>query len=60
MLNTVSIGKDPQDVAIGAGSLWIADVEAGAVFRVDPLTLTPLAKIPVPQAARAIFAFGSV
>jgi YVTN family beta-propeller protein len=49
---TISIGKQLTylptfDIAIGAGAIWVTNFDAGTVVRVDPRTLTVVAKIHV-------------
>jgi class 3 adenylate cyclase/streptogramin lyase/predicted Ser/Thr protein kinase len=41
------IGRDPADVAVGHGSVWVADRARNTVLRVDPRTLRILARVSV-------------
>jgi len=36
---SVSVGLGPAGVAVGAGSVWVADAQSASVTRVDPATL---------------------
>jgi DNA-binding beta-propeller fold protein YncE len=36
---TVDVGQGPLGVAVGGGSVWVADVQSGTVSRVDPATV---------------------
>ena len=42
---TIAIGGLPQDVAVGAGAVWVAD-GTGRVVRIDPETRDVVAKVP--------------
>jgi streptogramin lyase len=35
----VSVGQGPIGVAVGAGSVWVANVKSGSVSRVDPVSM---------------------
>jgi YVTN family beta-propeller protein len=50
--HTISVGKSVSylaslDLALGAGSLWISNFDAGTLVRVDPKTLTVVATIHI-------------
>ncbi|CAN5318776.1 hypothetical protein BH20ACT24_BH20ACT24_11720 [soil metagenome] len=53
---TIGVGADPVDVALGAGSLWVANGGDGTVSRVDPASETVVATVPVGQTPREIVA----
>jgi class 3 adenylate cyclase/DNA-binding beta-propeller fold protein YncE len=35
----VNVASDPVDVAVGGGSVWVADADEGSVREIDPVTL---------------------
>jgi YVTN family beta-propeller protein len=43
----VGVGRGPQAVAVGAGSLWVANTIDGTVSRVDPRRNAVVRTIPV-------------
>src|SRR5262249_12353566 len=43
----IPVGASPGDVAAGDGSLWVANVDARTVTRVDPAKRTVVDTIPV-------------
>jgi YVTN family beta-propeller protein len=45
----VVTGASPQSLAVGGGSLWVANHDAGTVTRIDPETGKVVADIPVPS-----------
>jgi DNA-binding beta-propeller fold protein YncE len=45
----VSTGASPQSLAVGGGSLWVANHDARAVTRIDLASGTVVADIPVPS-----------
>jgi YVTN family beta-propeller protein len=51
---TVTLGGSPAGVAVGEGSVWIADAGTRAVVRVDPATNRVVARIEVGAQPRGI------
>jgi YVTN family beta-propeller protein len=52
VVNTIQIPGDPRGIAVGAGSVWVADYGTegypdGTVSRIDPATNSVIASIPV-------------
>jgi YVTN family beta-propeller protein len=45
----VSTGTSPQSLAVGGGSLWVANHDARTVTRIDPASGKVVADIPVPS-----------
>jgi YVTN family beta-propeller protein len=45
----VSTGASPQSLAVGGGSLWVANHDARTVTRIDPASGKVVADIPVPS-----------
>jgi YVTN family beta-propeller protein len=45
----VTTGASPQGLAVGAGSLWVANHDAGTVTRIDQASGRVVADIPVPS-----------
>jgi YVTN family beta-propeller protein len=43
----VRVGRGPLGVGVGAGSVWVANVQSGTVSRVDPGSVRVAATIPV-------------
>ena len=43
----MSIGRDPADVTVGLGAVWVADRASDSVVRVDPRTLRIRSRIAV-------------
>jgi YVTN family beta-propeller protein len=54
----VTTGASPQSLAIGGGSLWVANHDAGTVTRIDQASGKVLADIPVPSAPHRV-AYGA-
>lgn len=52
----IGVGADPVDVALGAGSVWVANDGDGTVSRVDPGSETVVATVPVGQNPREVVA----
>jgi peptide/nickel transport system substrate-binding protein len=50
----VPVGSSPSDVAVGAGSVWVANYNANSVSRIDPVTHTVEQTIPVDSTPSAI------
>lgn len=51
----IEVGEDPSDIAVGLGSVWVANQGDGTVSRVDPLTGNVTAiDIGAPVAAIAV------
>jgi hypothetical protein len=46
---SVRIGASPQSLAVGGGSLWVANHEAGTVTRIEQASGKTVADIPVPS-----------
>ncbi len=44
---TIPVGKRPSGIAIGFGSVWVANRESGTVSRIDPQTNRVVATIRV-------------
>ncbi len=51
--DTIRVGDDERDMMFGAGSVWLADGDAGSVTRIDPLT-RDLTTFPVAGAALSV------
>ena len=47
VVGQVGVGAQPDGIAFGSGSLWVANVDDQTVSRVDPRTLRTLRTIPV-------------
>ena len=45
-MRTVNVGNGPRAIAVGAGSVWVANNLDGTVSRIDPRTNTVTATIP--------------
>ncbi len=60
IVTSFRVGGYPIDVAVGAGSLWVADNRRGAVLQVDPRTGNVLRIIPAggPDATTQSVAYG--
>ena len=54
----VPVGAQPWGLAVGAGSLWVGHQSDREVWRLDPETGEPTAKVPISDAARGV-GFGS-
>jgi peptide/nickel transport system substrate-binding protein len=50
----IGVGHSPAGVAVGAGSVWVANSGDGTVMRIDPRTDTRVATITVGSAPQAI------
>lgn len=50
----VPVGAQPWGLAVGAGSLWVGHQSDRQVWRVDPETGQPTAKVPISDAARGV------
>jgi streptogramin lyase len=44
---TVDVGQGPIGVAVGGGSVWVANVKSGSVSGVDPVSMRVVATFPV-------------
>jgi peptide/nickel transport system substrate-binding protein len=55
---TIPVGSAPTGVALGAGSVWVANSGDGTVTRIDPSTDKPLATITVGGSPQAIAVAG--
>jgi YVTN family beta-propeller protein len=44
---SVPVGADPDAIALGAGSVWVANLDDETVSRVDPATMKTLRTLPV-------------
>src|SRR5205814_10263955 len=51
---TFAVGGRPTGVAIGAGSVWVADSTDGTVDRIDPVTAKVRAAIPIGGSPQAL------
>jgi len=57
----VRTGASPQSLAVGGGSLWVANHDAGTVSRIDLASGKVVANIPVPsQPHRVAYGAGAV
>jgi YVTN family beta-propeller protein len=50
VLTTIPVGRNPRDLAVGAGSVWVTNASDGTVSRIDPATNTVSATIAVSSA----------
>jgi YVTN family beta-propeller protein len=50
----IDVGNDPEAIAIGDGSVWVADAQDDTVTRIDPQTDAVTGSIPVGGAPSAI------
>jgi DNA-binding beta-propeller fold protein YncE len=58
---SVRIGASPQSLAVGGGSLWVANHEAGTVTRIEQASGKFVADIPVPsEPHRVAYGAGAV
>jgi hypothetical protein len=58
---SVRIGASPQSLAVGGGSLWVANHEAGTVTRIEQASGKFVADIPVPsEPHRVAYSAGAV
>jgi DNA-binding beta-propeller fold protein YncE len=58
---SVSTGASPQSLAVGGGSLWVANHEAGTVTRIEQASGKFVADIPVPsEPHRVAYGAGAV
>ncbi len=44
---SVPVGADPDAITLGAGSVWVANLDDETVSRVDPATMTAVRTLPV-------------
>ena len=56
LIATVRVAGRADDIAFGAGAVWITDQRDGRVYRIDPATSQVAATISVPGISRAISA----
>ena len=57
----ITTGASPQSLAVGGGSLWVANHDAGTVTRIDQASGKVLADIPVPsEPHRVAYGVGAV
>ena len=54
MTTTIPVGRSPAGVAVGAGSVWVANSGDGTVTRIDPTTDKSIATIAVGGSPQAI------
>jgi YVTN family beta-propeller protein len=47
IVGSTTVGRDPVAVAVGGGSVWVANYESGSVSRIDPRDGSVVARIPV-------------
>jgi YVTN family beta-propeller protein len=47
VVSTIRVGGNASGIAVGAGSVWVADVERRAVLRIDPAKQAIAATIPL-------------
>ena len=58
VLGSIPVGRNPNDLALADGSLWVVVGGEGVVAQVDPATNAVTARVPVPGASR-VTALGS-
>ena len=60
VVETIKIGGSPAAVAVGEGSVWIADPATRSVVRVDPDNTNHVTRIPVGGRPRGVAVGGDV
>lgn len=51
---TIDVGDEPAAVAVGDGSVWVANPQEGTLLRIDPETTQITATIPVAGGVRGV------
>jgi len=54
VVTTIAVGRSPEGVAVGAGSVWVANSGDGTISRIDPRTNNVIATITVGGSPQAI------
>ena len=54
MIASIPVGRSPAGIAVGAGSVWVANSGDGTVSHVDPRSDRVVARIPVGGSPQAL------
>lgn len=47
LTSSTEVGRNPQDLAVGRGAVWVVSAADGMVFRIDPATVRVTDRIPI-------------
>jgi YVTN family beta-propeller protein len=59
-LATIAVGKEPYDIDVSAGAVWVANYDDNSVMRIDPATNQVVATVPIPYANGVTVGLGAV